>query len=203
MRSAIWVAAAVAASSMLTVTGCSRSGAPASAEPASSTAASPDAAATPPADAQAPDPNTRRVNLMPSQGGQVAGALNLVASEGAVTLTGLVTALKPESEHGIHIHEKGDCSSPDFKSAGEHFNPTQQQHGNPANPPHHLGDIPNIKANAEGKADVNARVEGVTLGDAGANDIVGKAVVVHEKVDDYTSQPAGNSGDRISCGVIE
>ncbi len=140
---------------------------------------------------------------MSAQGGQVGGALDLVASEGAVTVTGLISGLKPESEHGFHIHEKGDCSSPDFKSAGDHFNPTMQEHGNPSAQPHHLGDVPNIKANNEGKADVSARVEGVTLGDGGPNDIVGKAFVVHEKMDDYTTQPSGNSGDRISCGVIE
>ncbi len=84
-----------------------------------------------------------------------------------------------------------------------HFNPTMQDHGNPSMPPHHLGDVPNIKANNEGKADINARIEGATLGDGGPNDLVGKAFVVHEKVDDYKTQPSGNSGDRISCGVVE
>jgi Cu-Zn family superoxide dismutase len=94
-----------------------------------------------------------------------------------------------ESEHGLHIHEKGDCSSPDFKSAGDHFSPTSQEHGNPARPPHHLGHIPNLKANSAGKADLNARIEGVTLGGGGANDLVGKAVVVHAKMDDYKTPP--------------
>jgi superoxide dismutase, Cu-Zn family len=123
-------------------------------------------------------------------------------NDGAVTMTGLVSGLKPGSEHGFHVHEKGDCSSPDFKSAGDHFNPTSQQHGDPATPPHHLGDIPNLKADDMGKAPVNARVEGVTLGDQGPNDLVGRAVVVHADPDDYKTQPSGNSGDRIACGVI-
>jgi Cu-Zn family superoxide dismutase len=144
-----------------------------------------------------------RVNLMPGQGAQVAGALDLVADGSAVVVTGLVTGLAPDSVHGFHIHEKGDCSSPDFKSAGEHFNPTSQQHGNPATPPHHLGDIPNLTGNSDGRADVNARIEGVTLGDGGTNDLVGKAFVVPAKPDDYKTQPSGDSGDRIACGVIE
>jgi Cu-Zn family superoxide dismutase len=144
-----------------------------------------------------------RVNLLPGQGAQVAGALDLVADGDAVVVTGLVTGLAPESVHGFHVHEKGDCSSPDFKSAGEHFNPTSEQHGNPAAPPHHLGDVPNLTANGEGRADVNTRVEGVTLGGGGANDLVGKAFVVHAKPDDYKTQPSGDSGDRIACGVVE
>jgi superoxide dismutase, Cu-Zn family len=199
MRSVIVIAAALA------VAGCSKdesSGQTASTD-APATTASAEPAATPPADTASATGTQHRVNLMPGQGGQVAGALDLVSSDGAVVATGLVTGLKPESEHGFHIHEKGDCSSPDFASAGEHFNPTSQQHGNPASPPHHLGDVPNLKANNEGKADLNARIEGVTLGDGGANDVVGKAFVVHAKPDDYKTQPSGNSGDRVACGVIE
>lgn len=200
MRSAILVVAAVATVSTLAVSGCGRKE---STEEVPATTASTQEATTPPADTQAADGTAHRVNLLPAQGGQVSGALDLVAGEGAVTLTGLVTGLKPESEHGFHVHEKGDCTSADFKSAGEHFNPTSEPHGNPSTPPHHLGDIPNIKANAEGKADINVRLEGATLGDKGPNDIVGKAVVVHDKVDDYKTQPAGDSGDRIACGAIE
>ena len=196
MRSAILVVAALAVAS------CSRNEAP-TAEQAPAATSGTQEATTPPADTQAAGGTAHRVNLMAAQGGQVSGALDLVASEGAVVITGLVTGLKPESEHGFHIHEKGDCSSPDFSSAGEHFNPTSEAHGNPASPPHHLGDIPNIKANSEGKADVNVRAEGLALGDGSANDIVGKAIVVHEKVDDYKTQPSGNSGDRIACGAIE
>jgi superoxide dismutase, Cu-Zn family len=198
MRSAILIVAA------LTAVGCSRSETPvADSSTTPSTTASTEPAATPPPDHASAAGNQHRVNLMPGLGGQVAGALDLVSSDGAVVVTGLITGLAPDSEHGFHIHEKGDCSSPDFKSAGEHFNPTMEPHGNPATPPHHLGDVPNVKANNEGKADVNARVEGVTLGDGGANDVVGKAFVVHAKLDDYMTQPSGNSGDRIACGVIE
>lgn len=204
MRSAVLIAVA------LVLAGCSRSQSVGTdAVPAESlgepetpiTTASADPATTPPP-SSAPG-SQHRVNLMPGQGAQVAGALDLVADGDAVVVTGLVTGLAPESVHGFHVHEKGDCSSPDFKSAGEHFNPTTQVHGNPAAPPHHLGDVPNLTANLEGRADVNARIEGVTLGDGGANDLAGKAFVVHAKPDDYKTQPSGNSGDRIACGVIE
>jgi superoxide dismutase, Cu-Zn family len=190
--------------SMLVATGamvaCSQNEAtPASQDAPSTTASSQPATAPPPAD---PTSAKHRVDLMPGQGGDVAGALDLVASDGAVAVTGLVTGLKPGSRHGFHLHEKGDCSSPDFKSAGDHFNPTSQPHGDPGAPPHHLGDLPNLEADDMGKAPVNARIEGVTLGDHGPNDIVGRAVVVHADADDYKTQPSGNSGDRMACGVI-
>jgi Cu-Zn family superoxide dismutase len=198
MRSAILMVAALA------VVGCSRKESTAEPSPdAAATTASTAPATPPPPDNASAGGAQHRVNLTPGLGGEVGGALDLVSADGAVVVTGLITGLAPDSEHGFHVHEKGDCSSPDFKSAGEHFNPTSQEHGNPASPPHHLGDVPNLKANSDGKADINARIEGVTLGDGGANDLVGKAVVVHAKMDDYKTQPSGNSGDRIACGVIQ
>jgi Cu-Zn family superoxide dismutase len=193
---------AISSAVALAIVGCSRSEAPKDTTVPTATAST-QPATTPPPDSQAAAGSAHRVNLKAALGGDVAGALELVPSDGAVVITGLVTGLKPESEHGFHIHEKGDCSSPDLKSAGDHFNPTSEAHGNPSAAPHHRGDIPNLKANNEGKADINARVEGVTLGDKGPNDIVGRAIIVHEKMDDYQTQPSGNSGDRISCGVIE
>src|SRR5262245_37422561 len=200
MRSAILIGSLLATSAAMF--GCSQKEAtPASQEAPSTTASSEPATTPPPNDAGAAG-TAHRVDLMPGQGGTVAGALDLVVSDGAVTVTGLVSGLKPGSKHGFHVHEKGDCSSPDFKSAGEHFNPTSQAHGDPATPPHHLGDVPNLVADDMGKAHVNARVEGVTLGDGGPNDLVGRAVVVHDDEDDYKTQPSGNSGDRIACGAI-
>jgi Cu-Zn family superoxide dismutase len=180
--------------------GCSPKETTPAVQDAPSTTASVEPATTPPPS----DPTSakHRVDLMPGQGGNVAGAMDLVTSNGVVTMTGLVTGIKPGSIHGFHIHEKGDCGSPDFKSAGEHFNPTSQQHGDPIMPPHHLGDIPNLVGDDMGKAPVNARIESATLGDGGPNDLVGRAVVVHASADDYMTQPSGNSGDRIACGVI-
>lgn len=159
-------------------------------------------AALPPPDTGSAPGVQHHVDLMPGQGADVMGGLDLVPSNGEVAMTGIVTGLKPRSEHGFHIHQIGDCSSPDFKSAGDHFNPTAQTHGNPATPPHHLGDVPNLQADADGKASVNTQIEGVTLGDHGPDDLVGRAIVVHADADDYKTQPSGNSGDRIACGVI-
>ena len=182
------------------IAGCGQKEAtPAPQDAPSTTASNQPATTAPPAD---PTSAKHRVDLMPGQGAEVAGALDLVEHEGVIAMTGLVTGLKPGSRHGFHIHEKGDCSSPDFKSAGDHFNPTLQPHGDPGTPPHHLGDIPNLEADDMGKAPVNARIEGATFGDRGPNDIVGRAVVVHADADDYKTQPSGNSGDRMACGVI-
>lgn len=200
MRTAILTGCVLAAAAVMV--GCSQKEATQAAEDAPSTTASSVPATTPPPQTGGPSNTQHRADLTPGQGGEVKGAVDLVVSDGAVVMTGLVSGLKPGSEHGFHIHEKGDCSSPDFKSAGEHFNPTSQPHGDPATPPHHVGDIPNLKADDMGKAPVNARIEGVTLGDHGPNDLVGRAIVVHDDVDDYKTQPAGNSGDRIACGVI-
>jgi Cu-Zn family superoxide dismutase len=108
--------------------------------------------------------------------------------------------LKPGQEHGFHIHEKGDCSSGDGMSAGGHFNPGGKPHGAP-DAEHHAGDLPALKADASGRADVSFQVAGVTIG-SGAADIVGKGLIVHAMPDDYRTQPTGNSGARIACAVI-
>lgn len=141
--------------------------------------------------------------LKPLQGQSAAGSLNFIAETNGVRIAGLVEGLKPNVEHGLHVHEKGDCSAPDGSSAGAHFNPAAKAHGNPRSGAHHLGDLPNLRANAKGVAEVDALIEGATLRSRQTTDLLGKAIVVHENADDYSSQPAGNSGNRIACGVIE
>ncbi len=100
------------------------------------------------------------------------------------------------------MHEKGDCSAVDASSAGGHFNPAAQPHGRAGGGAHHAGDMDNLQANAEGVVHVDVRLRGVTLGGGAANDIAGRALVVHANADDYHSQPAGNAGARVACGVI-
>lgn len=163
----------------------------------------PVAAEASPPPVAAPLPVSAQVSLAGASGSAVQGELTLTASDGGVSIAGDINGLAPSTEHGIHVHETGDCSAPDAKSAGGHFNPGNMDHGAPSSPVHHLGDIPNIQSNAEGHATVNAMISGATLRDGGANDLVGKAVIVHAKPDDYKTQPSGDSGDRIACGVVK
>ena len=116
--------------------------------------------------------------------------------------SGQVTGLTPNADHGFHIHQKGDCSAADASSAGDHFNPTAQPHGRIGDAPHHLGDQLNLHSDAGGNATVDAHFSGVSLGTGKDNDVMGRALVVHADPDDYTSQPAGNAGKRVACGVI-
>jgi superoxide dismutase, Cu-Zn family len=111
----------------------------------------------------------------------------------------------PPGTHGFHIHEKGACDTPTFESAGGHFNPTNAKHGfdHPEGP--HAGDLPNIEVKAYGTATATVLAEMVTLEKGKENSLLrdgGTALMIHSKADDYKSQPSGNAGDRIACGVI-
>src|SRR6185369_1851262 len=132
----------------------------------------------------------------------VSGTLQLATTDGGVQLSGQISGLAPNTEHGFHVHQTGDCSAADFKSAGDHFNPEGAMHGSPDSATHHLGDLLSVKSDADGTANVETKLVGGTLKDGGAHDLVGKALIVHAKPDDYKTQPSGNSGDRIACGVI-
>lgn len=142
-------------------------------------------------------------NLASASGSLVSGRLQVMSmGPNAVHIAGDIGGLAPGSSHGFHVHEKGDCSAADASSAGGHFNPGGTQHGRMDEGPHHAGDIDNITADAQGVAHVNMHVPGLTLGTGAANDIAGRAIVVHADPDDYSSQPAGNAGKRLACGVI-
>ena len=143
------------------------------------------------------------VVLAPASGSLVSGTLTLVPMGDGVHLSGEVGGLKPGDTRGFHIHEKGDCSAADASSAGGHFNPAAQAHGRSGHGAHHAGDTDNIVANAKGVARIDAHVTGVTLGGGAGNDIAGRAVIVHAAADDYTTQPTGNAGARVACGVIK
>ena len=143
------------------------------------------------------------VNLAPASASLVSGTLNLVPMGDGVHITGEVGGLKPGDTRGFHIHEKGDCSAADASTAGGHFNPAAQAHGRSGHGAHHAGDTDNIVADAKGVAKIDAHVSGVTLGGGAVNDIAGRAVIVHAAADDYTTQPTGNAGARVACGVIK
>ncbi len=142
------------------------------------------------------------VNLASASGSLVSGKITLAPMADGVHLTGEVGGLPANSTHGFHVHEKGDCSAVDASSAGPHFNPTGSAHGKAGGGAHHAGDMDNVVANAEGVARINVHLTGVTLGGGAPNDIAGRALIVHGSPDDYTSQPAGNAGARVACGII-
>jgi Cu-Zn family superoxide dismutase len=129
--------------------------------------------------------------LAPTQGHTTTGTVVFVQKGSDVEVTAHVAGLTPGA-HGFHIHEKGDCSAPDGMSAGGHFNPHKG--------PHHAGDMPMLETDGYGNARLVAVLPGLTL--AGANGIVGKGVIVHAAPDDFKTQPTGNSGARMACGVI-
>ncbi|NML44885.1 superoxide dismutase family protein [Ramlibacter sp. G-1-2-2] len=140
--------------------------------------------------------------LSPTQGSTTSGIVKFEQRGSSVLVAGEVRGLPGSGENGFHIHEKGDCSSPDGSSAGGHWNPTRQPHGMIGSSPHHTGDLASLKPDANGVAHFSFLVENATIGGGGPNDILGKGVVVHRDRDDFTSQPAGNSGPRLACGPI-
>jgi Cu-Zn family superoxide dismutase len=150
-------------------------------------------------------PKSARAEIVNAQGAKIGSAKITLTSDG-VKIAVKVSQLTP-GEHGIHIHTVGKCEGPAFTSAGGHFNPTNAHHGvhNAQEPHPHLGDLMNLVVDTNGKANASFITNGVTLGD-GANPLFhegGTALVIHAKADDLMSDPSGNSGDRIACGVIE
>lgn len=140
--------------------------------------------------------------LEPTRGNTASGMAMFHQRGDMVMLHVHVQGLKPGQEHGFHIHDKGDCSSGDGMSTGGHFNPGAKLHGKHDAPERHAGDLPSLKADAAGRVDVHLQLAGVSIGSGAAN-IVGRGLIVHADPDDYRTQPTGNAGARIACGVIE
>jgi Cu-Zn family superoxide dismutase len=130
----------------------------------------------------------------------VKGTVEFKETDDGVEVTANLEGLT-KGDHGFHIHEKGDCSAPDAKSAGGHFNPSNHKHGAPEAAEHHEGDMGNITADKDGKATKTFTMKGITLKE-GETSIVGKGFIIHAKPDDMKTQPTGNAGDRAGCGVI-
>ncbi|MEN0060421.1 MAG: superoxide dismutase family protein [Bdellovibrio sp.] len=137
-----------------------------------------------------------------AKGEQVA-SLNLTQEKNGVQMALLVNKLPPGS-YAVHIHENGLCDGPDFKSAGDHFNPENKKHGKVTGGSH-AGDLPNIEVKEDGTGEIHQRSNRVTL-EEGAHSLLrsnGTSLVIHAKADDYKTQPSGGAGDRIACGVIK
>lgn len=139
--------------------------------------------------------------LEPKSNSSATGRVDFAQRGDKVRVTAKVSGLKPNSQHGFHIHEKGDCSAPDATSAGGHFNPDGNPHAHPGNAKHHAGDMHNLKADSKGEATASFEIDTVRV-DGGKHGIVDRAVIVHAQPDDFTTQPTGNAGGRIACGII-
>lgn len=137
--------------------------------------------------------------LEPTQGHTARGTVTFTPTATGVRVVADLVNLKP-GEHGFHIHEKGDCSAPDATSAGGHYNPTGVPHGAPDAPQHHVGDLGNILADDTGRAHLDREFNFLQL--HGPHSIIGRGLIVHADRDDLVSQPTGNAGARVACGVI-
>ncbi len=137
--------------------------------------------------------------LYPTQGNEINGTVTFTQKPDGILVTADVNGLSP-GKHGFHIHEFGDCSRPDGKSAGGHFNPTGKNHGGPESAERHVGDLGNLIASDDGTAHYERTDKLISF--SGKNSILGRGVIVHADEDDLTSQPTGNAGARLACGVI-
>jgi Cu-Zn family superoxide dismutase len=153
-------------------------------------------AATPPA---ATNLNSADATLQ-SKDPKVSGTVHFTQEGAGVHVVADVAGVKP-GKHGFHLHENGVCTPPDYKSAGGHWNPGHAPHACMPAEPRHAGDLGNITVAADGTGHLDVVLAGVSF--AGADSVVGKAVVLHAGEDDCKSQPAGNSGDRLACGVVQ
>lgn len=147
--------------------------------------------------------NTARATMEATSGSKVTGEATFTEEDGAIVFELSVENLEP-GEHAVHLHEKGDCSAEDASSAGGHWNPTMKPHGKRGDgTAFHKGDIANMSVGSDGKGTLKLSVSDWSIGGPDSTNVIGKSVIVHANPDDFTSQPAGNAGARVSCGVIK
>ncbi len=137
--------------------------------------------------------------IHPTEGNNVKGLVTFTLEGDSIKVVADVEGLTP-GKHGFHIHEFGDCSKSDGTSAGGHFNPTNKPHGAPTDTSRHVGDLGNIEANKDGKAHLEWVDNLITF--SGGNSIIGRGIIIHAGEDDLKSQPTGDAGARVACGVI-
>lgn len=194
---------------LATATGCDDNGSasapPPDAQPAvpAEPAATPEAApeATPEAADATAGVQRAQAQLQSAAGKNVSGTVTFTRGPEGVAVEGTLNGLEP-GKHGFHVHETGDCSAADFSSAGGHFNPANVQHGAPTDEVHHPGDMGNLEVGSDGTATVSITMPELSMDEGDPAYVIGKAVVVHAKADDLKSQPSGDAGGRVACGVI-
>ncbi len=143
--------------------------------------------------------DTALVQVLPLGQSGVSGTVSMAVQSDGLRVFGTIKNLAPGA-HGFHIHEYGDCTVPDGISAGGHFNPGKIRHGDPMMAAHHMGDLGNIIANADGVAIFDRVIPGITAD--GFWLILGRSVIIHQSADDFMTQPSGASGLRVGCGII-
>ena len=146
-------------------------------------------------------PLVARAVIEARSGSSLKGEARFTEVDGGVKVEVHVTEAPP-GPHAVHIHEKGDCSAPDAASAGAHFNPDSHPHGAPTAEKHHAGDFGNMDVGANGHGMLELVSKGLTVKE-GPHSVVERGIIIHEKADDMTTQPSGNAGGRIGCGVIQ
>ena len=151
--------------------------------------------------ASQPNGPTAVARLAPTTNNAASGTITFTQRGSKVRVAGEVRGLKPNAEHGFHIHEKGDCSSGDGMSAGGHFNPAGSPHGRAGSGAQHAGDLPSLNADANGVARINTELAGLSVAGGSAN-VIGRGLIVHRDPDDYQTQPTGNSGPRLACAMV-
>jgi superoxide dismutase, Cu-Zn family len=132
----------------------------------------------------------------------VRGTVTFTQEAGRVRLHAEFTGVPGEGAHGFHLHEKGDCSAPDFSSAGGHFNPGGTPHAGPHDTPRHAGDFGVVPIGPDGRGSLDLDTDLLTV-EPGPASVVGRGLILHAAPDDFVTQPSGNSGARIACGVVE
>jgi len=156
------------------------------------------------APAQTPEPKSpaplKAMAVLHPTANKISGTVTFTEEADGIRVQANISGLTP-GEHGFHVHEFGDCSAPDLASAGGHFNPTNKPHASPDAAERHVGDMGNLHADASGTAKLSYVDHEISL----SNDersVIGRSVVVHARADDLKSQPAGDSGARVACGII-
>lgn len=140
---------------------------------------------------------TANAQMHSAQMKSISGVVTFEEKEGSLIVTTDLKGLKPNTKLGFHIHQNGVCEGPDYKTAGDHFNPTQMKHGSPSAPQKHKGDMGNLQTDKNGNAKMTIMLAGTSL-----EEIMGKSVLIHASADDFKTQPSGNSGARIACGLV-